>query len=437
MSKIGRLKNMTKKQIKTIRKINGQQTNDGFATLLNNFILNIDGLEETLSLIMFIVEKYREFSANKFYKFLKKHSVEKKPIKDAIIFSIPGELSNKTKRLEKRYSHAEKAYEIIPCSLITTLISLYDGYLGHLIKKILHQKPEILKASDKTLQFAQLLKINSMKEAKECFIEQETEGILRENHIKQFKWLENKFNVQLKKDLNVWPIFVELTERRNLFVHSNGIVSRQYLKICKENHVNLGKTKIGDKLKVTPEYFKSAYSCIFEIGTKLTHVLWRKSFPSDIENADKNFIETTFNLLQSEKYELAIILLNFITETKVVIKKCNDETRRIYIINKAIAYKFSGNTDKAKQIIESEDWSACDETFKLAEAILKDQIKKAIESMRKIGQHGKIGKNEYREWPLFKHFRNTKNFKKAYKQIFKETFRIKEKVPKTIKKSKK
>ena len=44
--------------------------------------------------------------------------------------------------------------------------------------------------------------------------------------------------------------------------------------------------EVGKRIEVTPDYFEKAYYCIFEIGVKLAHVLWRKHQPEDLENAD-------------------------------------------------------------------------------------------------------------------------------------------------------
>ena len=43
--------------------------------------------------------------------------------------------------------------------------------------------------------------------------------------------------------------FIEISERRNLFVHTGGIVSEQYIEVCKKYGCII-ENKVGDNLDV-------------------------------------------------------------------------------------------------------------------------------------------------------------------------------------------
>jgi len=181
-------------------------------------------------------------------------------------------------------------------------VSSYDAFLGKLVGALFRIKPELLKSSDRTLTYLQLSDFDSISEAREHLLEKEIETLLRKSHSEQFEWLENRFAVKLRVDLPIWPTFIEVTERRNLFVHSDGIVSSQYLKVCREHEVALdSETKQGSQLEVPHVYFKSAYEAIFEIGVKLGQVLWRKLKPSDIEVAERQSVLTVLWALEREE----------------------------------------------------------------------------------------------------------------------------------------
>src|SRR5207244_3473281 len=106
------------------------------------------------------------------------------------------------------------------------------------------------------------------------------------SHADHFSWLETKLDMPLRKDLPSWPSFVELTERRNLLVHCDGVVSHHYLANCQEHSVALGTCSVGDKLGVPSVYYRAACDCILEMAVKLTHVVWRKLLPNEREPAD-------------------------------------------------------------------------------------------------------------------------------------------------------
>jgi hypothetical protein len=270
------------------------------------------------------------------------------------------------------------------------------------------------------LSFSQLSEFSSLDSARNYILEKEVENLLRGSHSEQFDWMEGKFGLELRKDLPVWPTFVEMTERRNLFVHCDGCVSSQYLKVCSEHKVPLETgTILGSKLRVSPTYFEAAYRGILEIGVKLAHVLWRKTNPGDLEAADQNLIGITYDLLRDEQYELAVTLLEFACTT-LKNRHYDEQHRRILLVNLAQAYKWSGNDSGVTAILDGEDWTAVSEKFKLAKAVLSEDFEKAAEVMRRIGPEGEVHKAGYRDWPLFRDFRKSDAFQQAFQDVFGE-----------------
>ena len=259
---------------------------------------------------------------------------------------------------------------------------------------------------------------DSIEAARAHIVEKEVESVLRESHADQFGWMEKKFKVPLRDGLSIWPSFIEVTERRNLFVHTGGEVSDQYLGVCRSHQYDYGKTAKGDSLKVTPSCFVQAHATTFEIGVKLAHVLWRKLKPEERKLADKNLVIVSYNLLVQEKYNLARSILDFATD---VLKKYSSEDYRVrFVVNRAQAYKWSGDEARALEILDSEDFSALSNEFRLADAVLRDDFKRACSLVRVIGANGAVDLDDYREWPLFREFRKHKEFESTILKIFKE-----------------
>lgn len=303
-----------------------------------------------------------------------------------------------------------------------TLMSHYDAFLGKLIKLIILAKPELLNTSERNLTLAQLLEFGSIESAKDFILEKEIDSVLRKSHTEQFAWMESKFSIPLRKDLDIWPAFIEITERRNLYVHTGGIVSSQYIKVCKENGVHLDGIELGDELDIDPQYFRDAYYIIFELVFKLTHVLWRKFLPDQIKDADTNLIEIGYEEgLSAENYELAKIVFEFGTQT--LRKHGNEEGRLIMIINQALAYKWSGDPQKANKIISQEDWSATMNKFKLAATVIEDDYDTAYKIMKQIGKDStEVISYHYRTWSLFKAIKKEQKFLEVFEEIFGEPY---------------
>ena len=342
---------------------------------------------------------------------------------------IPKESFGRFIKLDEQLSDSFLALKMLPINFVVSLVSQYDDYLGKLIRQIFEVRPEILNSSEKTFNFSDLASFEDMDEAKEYIIEKEIESVLRESHLKHFNWLENKLDIPLRKDLPSFLDFIEITERRNLFVHTNGVVSRQYLSVCKKNCPKLVKDiNVGDKLDANAEYLIKSQQVILEIGIKLGHVMWRKLMPDDLENADAHLIEICYDLLQSGDFKLAQNLLHF--STNIIKKHSSDEVLSMQVINHALSYYLTGDKKKSRQILKSKDWSASNDKFLLAVEVLNDNFERAKKIMHSIGPNNThITKEAYREWPLFNSFRESDEFLSAYEEIFEEEFVFMENEP--------
>jgi hypothetical protein len=196
--------------------------------------------------------------------------------------------------------------------------------------------------------------------------------------------------------------------------------THQYLEVCQRHNVALEKDlAVGKTLAVSRQYFEIAHECIFEVGLKLAQVLWRKLKPDELELADGNLLSVGFEVLEEGRYRLARCLLDFSTET---LKKHGKEEHRLaMIVNRAQAYKWSGDEITARKIVSDIDWTAKALKFQLAEAVLLDKFDRAIEIMKRIGPaEDDVSKMGYREWPLFKEIRQVGEFAAAFAQIFGE-----------------
>ena len=223
----------------------------------------------------------------------------------------------------------------------------------------------------------------------------------------------------MRSNLSIWATFVEITERRNLFVHRSGIVSSHYLKVCKENGINISNLKVNDQLDISLDYFNETHKCLFELATKLTHTIWRKLLKNDLKAADRNLIAISYELLCNRQFNLADILLEFACSQK---KVSEQKVANIFTVNKALSFYLQGNKEKCQTVLNSQDWSASSSEFKLAKLVLNENFEEACQLMKKIGADGDVLKSQYMTWPLFTFIRNEEIFKKTYLDIFGEEY---------------
>ena len=349
----------------------------------------------------------------------------KESLKDFIIQHEIGELDKisplQAREIKKRIKKVERAglaTVIFPESLLVSLVSQYDDLIGQLIQFICTINPGALNDSESKISYKELFEFNDVESIKERIIQNKVETILRKSHDEQLNDLQNLSGVRTLKKISFWSEFIEITQRRNLFVHCKGKVSDQYIQKCRESGINL-LPNIGDKLIVDVKYFNRAYIVFYVIGVLLSQVISRHLLEKSkvLGEIDAILTHIIYETIEEEKYNLAIELSTFaLAETTK--HSCRlDEV--YFVLNYAQAYKWLGNQEKCDEVLSTFDFSAMTSDILVAKYALEDNIHKVVEHMRKVGNNSRIMTREaYVSWAIFKEVREKEEFKVAYKNIF-------------------
>ncbi len=320
---------------------------------------------------------------------------------------------------KQQVDDAQFAFENIPRALLLSLVSIYDNFLRNHIKAIYSIKPELRNNIKTSYAISELLEHIDLAAAIEDGIERHIDNILRENHLAQLKFLETLLDIKLTYNIPALSQFIELTERRNMIAHCGGIATQFYVMQCGKHKIQAGAS-IGQPLGVDKPYFANCYNCIFEIGVKLSQCTWRKIRQDQIHLADHVLRGITYNLLVVERFELSRILLEFAAhELK---KHSSDHFARIFTVNLAQCYKWLGDNKMCHEVLQKKDWTAIEPAFTLAERVLHDDFDEAGKLMILNGKNKFIPEEAFRDWPLFRQFRDTEQFKKAFIEIYSRPF---------------
>lgn len=397
---------------------------DTIQSSIDNFIINVEGVREIAPFFEVITDalafKHRkdfEIERDRFGTIISERDGNQE-------IRFPLEKSSEARKALRKLQSTRVAQRALPNMFLLAIVSQYDAFLTDLLKSLLQAKPEIAFTSDKTIRFSEISKFASLDQVKESLIEKEVETIVRQSHAKQFEVLEKLFSVPLREGLDIWPDFIEITERRNLLAHTNGVVSSQYVAVCRSNGVQQGELpNVGEKLRFPPDYLEKCYRVLYEISMKLAHVLWRKVVPRDLRSSDAHYNEKCFQLIKSGQYELAIKMLDFMCD---VVRRHSEENLRLFMeINRCNAHRLAGNAGRCRELLSGMDTSALGLEFRLAEAILRDDYAGAAALMRAIGaRHDVVTAFAYSEWPLFEGFRDSEHFLNVYEAVFGSPFTI-------------
>jgi len=309
---------------------------------------------------------------------------------------------------------------ILGDSLFLSLFAAYDAFTGNLLAALFRKRPELLLNIDRSFPVAELLRHDSIDDVKEVVINGEIDSFRRQSYVDQFKSLEKTFGIPLRKFPN-WHAFVECSQRRNLLTHADGVVSTQYLAVCQSEGCTLPTdVAVGSQLQVNEAYVLTACDLVVEVGVKLGHVLWRKCFPDEAAKADEALHSQHFGFLEREQWSRANTFGEFFLQLPRI---SSERFRRLTVVNYAIGLRAVDRIPDAIDLLDSVDWSATSPDFRLAEAVLRDDVTSAAQWMKRIGKEGEyVNEEAYRRWPLFRTFRSTLEFQEAFEQLYGRPF---------------
>lgn len=333
-----------------------------------------------------------------------------------VYYGIPREHFDVMSRFDLNFESSARFSRQFPGMLLSALIAQYDAFLATLVEAICYAKPEILTGSERHVGLAELSSFSTLDDARRYIVEQESEHIMRDSHEAQLQWFERKCNVNVKNHVDRYKTFLEICERRNLIVHTDGRVSSTYLSNCARLGIETGDLSTGAILRVTPSYYRSAVSVVFEIGFKLAMTCWEKYAPEGRADAESALIEASFEFIKLEKYKLAARILEYFVKYKK--DWAEERSRLICIVNYANAVKLAGDKDKALEILSDLDWSAVSREFRICVAAVRDDAAECALHMSALGKDEQMTRNAYMSWPVFKGVRDAPEFIDTYNAIY-------------------
>lgn len=304
--------------------------------------------------------------------------------------------------------------------VVTSIVSKFDEFIIDVLKVSYRQNPGWLKNLDKKISYKELLEIASLETLKDEIVAKEIDSLMRDSHLAQVTFLDGKLKLGIEKEFPGWLDFLEITERRNLFVHTGGTVSPQYLENCSRWGVTLDKrVKEGSHLSAGDAYISKAIDCFYELSVRVAQASARRMFTACFGDADKALNNRSVDLLIEERYDLAERIFTFALSIPKDMTS-GGEMSYYFRLNRCIARKFSGK--EFLDDLHSIDWSPFHPKYHFAVAVLEDRFEDAERLMRSQAVRDDVLEEHFKEWPLLRDFRKTDRFQQAYKDVFGKDF---------------
>ena len=324
---------------------------------------------------------------------------------------------NRRRRLARREATALDGMERM---VLLGAVSQFDAFLGRLLRVCLERRPDIISSSEKSFAAHEVLQYSDIEAFKSAVTEKTIETFLRKSHQEQFDWLEKSFDVKLRVDLKSWPSFIEAFERRNLFAHSQGVVSETYRIKCLE----AGMEEIpntGTVLNADKEYIASKLQVFAEIGLKLIQVLARKLLK------DRDALRELSSVLNNHAYELIThghfdLAENLLRFGLLPQMRNEGHTQLMMEVNLANSLKLRGDGEEAAKILDRRNWETTSSEFEISVEAIRGNSQKVAELISTF-HSGKVDpKWCLRHWPVFLHVRDSEDFANAYSERFGEEY---------------
>lgn len=330
---------------------------------------------------------------------------------------------DKIAEYDRLYKNVQNIVSVSSSLLETQFVDIvtqFDSFLQNLMRCIYKAHPEINKNSDKTITYKELFDYGSIDSIKDGLVESILDELFRGSHKKILEHLTKITKVDVQKLMpELFQQLIEITERRNIFIHCRGIVSGQYVRVCKENKVAIIVNE-GDRLTIDESYFKSSIETLFVLSVNIGYLIWKKQVKADKAVSDRFLLNTCDSLIMLNEQKIVIEIIDLLySHADNDMHTVNRHLLKMYWI---LAHKQLGDAAKMNEGL-SEDWSSVSSMITMILDILRDDIPSAIVQMKHIGNDTNIIKKEmYSCSVLLNNMVNHPDFQTAFQDIYGEQF---------------
>jgi hypothetical protein len=341
----------------------------------------------------------------------------------AQIKSLQGEFSAGLQKLAqtdfekaRRFAFAWQAFmkqppvegRLLRRSALIMIVAYFEQMLANLIRTYYTQHPTEL-PPDRQLSLADLHSIGSVSEAQEYLIAREADHVLHGGLDGHLHYFRTSLKVAIKDLAAPLDELREVFLRRNLIVHANGRVNKNYLAKAGEAYLKDKQIQEGMYLHPSTYYLRRAITVVHISGLALIHQCWRKWASQEREASDRSLTNEIYDALVDEKYDVVEALANFALDFGLPKK-----LRNYVFINYAIALRDTDRSGEIPAILKKlKPESPPDGKVELSIEMLEGRYEIVLQQLPQALAHGTLDKLA-RYWPLFKPIREDPRFSDAF-----------------------
>ena len=174
--------------------------NQPLLDLVNEYYAKYNSLFCTLPITAEMIDRIYTKIDKDIKKYIRTKGEKISETEDAIKFSMKAEELRIFQLHCKQLNKVALAKTMVPKSFIVTLISQYDSFVSCLVRCMFIYKSELFNLLDRSISYKNLVSYKSIDDAKNAFVDDEIDQIMRLSHIEQLNWFEKKLNTTVRSN---------------------------------------------------------------------------------------------------------------------------------------------------------------------------------------------------------------------------------------------
>lgn len=306
------------------------------------------------------------------------------------------------------FDKAVQMMEIHNNNAIMSLLVRFENFFHDYFKWLIQKYPDKY-LNDKSIPFSELVKYN-YDDMRSKLVTDTADEIMYEPMSEWLKILASH-KIDLSPLGKYLKSFEEVYYRRNIIVHNNGKVNRQYLSAVYPAEEG---PAVDTKLTPNKEYIINA----FDTAMIIIYGILYESLKCQNEDRE-GFVEYMFNagfehMMESE-WAVSRFIFNLLLGDKT-----QDAIKQVLSrINYWLSMKSLGRYEEIKDEIEKADFSAMTSSIKMGKALLLENFEEAIPLMDEAIMANELTPDLVETWPIFYQFRKTE-YHTAFQERYSE-----------------
>jgi hypothetical protein len=284
-------------------------------------------------------------------------------------------------------------------SLLVSAISAFEVLFGQLARTIYAVNTSSLNDSDHSFTLQELAEFGTLDDAREYLIEKRISSLLRDSIDGWEKWLKRACGGVSMESLPVfWPLVRESFARRNLIVHTGGVVNHLYISVVQKLGIpELSDVKPGARVEVSEEYLDWVLQELLALGHVLVCAVGTKLYKKDTELFTRAAIIAArdFSVWRANHSSKAVC--NYVLTRKL--SRVDEMTIRV---RRWLSIKETEGPERIQKELEEWDTSGLDASISHCKLVLLDDVTTACREVEKLISRGRLSKFEVAIDPLYK-----------------------------------